>query len=157
MKRKLKWHRQERQFTCAPNAWRNLLLKFGIRASEETIREIMETNPIDGTDSNGIINAAEAYGFEYKEILSTSHDVFGRKIINALKLNHGIILLSKACEHWVYVDNYSKRHIQVIDGLKDDLVTNYTLKELKQYAFNFDESEKRSYYYFIEVWKSPIN
>jgi ABC-type bacteriocin/lantibiotic exporter with double-glycine peptidase domain len=154
MKRKFKWHKQERQFTCGPNAWRNLLLKFGIRAAEETIRSIMETNSSDGTDSNGILNAAEAYEFDYKEVLSTSHDVFGRKIIKALKSNHGIILLTKACEHWVYVDNYSKRYIQVVDGLKEDKerVTSYTLKELKQYAFNFDEFEKRSYFYFIEAW-----
>jgi len=158
MKRKLKWFPQKTKFTCGPNAWRNLLLKFGIRAAEETIREIMETKPSDGTDSNGIINAAEAYGFNYKEVLSTSHDVFGRKIIKALKSGHGIILLTKACEHWVYVDTYAKRRIHVIDGLKDEKgrVTKYTLKELKQYAFNFDESEKRSYYYFIEAWPLEI-
>lgn len=154
MKRKFKWHRQERLFTCGPNAWRNLLLKFGIKAAEETIRTIMETKFSNGTDSNGILNAAETYGFDYKEVLSTSHDVFGRKIIKALKSGHGIILLTKACEHWVYVDKYFKKHIYVVDGLKDDKnrVAIYTLKELKQYAFNFDESEKRSYYYFIEAW-----
>lgn len=151
MKRKLKWKKQERQFTCGPNAWRNLLLKYNKKASEETIRSIMETDK-NGTDSNGFINAANEYGFNYKEVLSTSHDVFGRKIIKALKSNHGIILLSKACEHWVYVDRYYKRKIYIIDGSNDSLEIAFTLKELKQYALNFDETEKRSYYYFIEVW-----
>lgn len=156
MKRKLKWSRAKTLFTCGPNAWKNLLLKFGITAAEETIRDVMETTK-DGTNENGFFKAAKYYDFNYKEVLSTSVDVFGRKIIKALKSGHGVILLSKACEHWVFVDNYSRRHIKIVDGdaekkKEKEMLLDYTLKEIKQYAFNFDESEKRSYFYFIEAW-----
>jgi len=154
----MKWKPPETLFTCGAAAIRNCLIFFDDGGSSEIfIREISNTTK-NGVNEKGIRKAFKYFGYETREISSTSPDVFGRKILKSLKSGKACIVLSDHCNHWIFAAEYKHRKIKIVDDMfKHDcnrkIEQELTLKELKTLASNFDRTVKKPIFYFIEVWK----
>jgi len=147
----MKWKLQETNFSCGPAALRNCMIKFGFSYSEKYIREKTKTDK-DGTDWNDLRDAVNKFNFQVKEVHSRSEDVFGRKILKALKAGHACIMATDNFEHGVAIIDYKKRKLIIIDSYAKK-EQKFTLKEVKFFAANFERETKKREYYFLEVWR----
>jgi ABC-type bacteriocin/lantibiotic exporter with double-glycine peptidase domain len=152
----MKWKMQETSFSCGPSALRNCLLKFGQKHSEKKIRILAGTSKKRGTDEKGIMNAMDALWIEHKEHESRSADVFGRKLLKALKNGSTCIVLTDSFQHWVAALNYEKRRIELVDTNfregKKPIHQKIRLKDFKVLSCNFDRFNLKTVFYFLEIF-----
>lgn len=152
---KIPWKIQKTNFTCGNAAFRNCLLTFGMNVSEERLRELMKTTK-DGTDADNICEAAKKLDLNYKLVSSSSKDVFGRKLLKALKQDRPCILLVEDTSHWVAAVSYKKRKIKIIDSelifAQNTIEKDFYLKEVLSWSMNFNKFTKETYFLLIEIW-----
>jgi ABC-type bacteriocin/lantibiotic exporter with double-glycine peptidase domain len=150
---------QETHFTCGPAAIRNCLIQLGIEPPSELNMRVFCNTDKEGTNMSGLKSGAKHSGLLFKEIYSRSSDVFGRKLLKALKAGHPCIILVDSTTHWIAAVQYKKRKIKIVDGEyaanRRKIEQDLTLKELKLMAHNFNKFNKKDYFHFLELWLDP--
>lgn len=148
------WKFQKTNFTCGVAALRNCFLNYNINISEERLRELTKTTSL-GAGAEDITKAAIKCGFNAKIRMSSSKDVFGRKLLKSLKAGHTCVVLVEDTTHWVAAVAYQKRKIKMIDssfyGTLTKIEKDFTLKEVTHWAHNFNKFTGLDYYLWIDI------
>lgn len=145
---------QEREYSCGPAALRNCLIHFGKDITEKTVRMACETKK-DGTDEDELIAGCEHFGFETKEIVSVSPNVFKRRLLKGLKNGKVFIVSSADHNHWIPVLEYKNRKLKVVDSdyqkEKKSIVQYITTKQMVDMTFCYDKFTNKKQFYALEL------
>lgn len=152
----MKWHSQEKPYSCAPAALKNCLIYLNIFRTESYLRFLMGTGKA-GTTEKGIIKSLEILKLRYTVTQTKSFATFRKRLIKHLKGGDPCILLIESGGHWVAAIKYEKSLVTLIDS--EYAVIHKSIKQplpfsaLKNLAFIWDKFTNTGYYYFISLQK----
>ena len=112
-------HEQERGWSCGPAAVVNALGALGHRVSEDIVRELADTNSVDGTDEAGLLEALEQLGFQAETVWTSDTEGAWNRLVRHLVAGHPALLCVDEWDHWVTVVATDGGTVTVFDPAKE--------------------------------------
>ena len=128
MKNKIKYLKQQKNWTCGPACMRIVLSAFNINKSEKFLSQIMKTNKKTGTSFKQFKKTAKKFNLKYIE--KDNADIKQLKILikNNFVVIVGYFLKDEKEEHYAVVKKISEDKIYLLDtekGKNHSLIIEY--------------------------------
>lgn len=145
--------RQETKFSCGPASIRNSLIALGYLYSERKIRELAQSDRLNGTSEKKIFRALKQLGFQFKSFHNKTEAAFKQRVVYNLKKGNKLILLTDHEDHWISAVDYAGKYITVIDPEQKRVKKYLTPRSLGKWCLNYNKITTETYYYGIIINK----
>lgn len=111
---------QWNRYTCGPAALRCALLCYGDRVDGKRLAALAETDPINGTDEDGLNVAAREFGFKLQHRLCRTEDECWATLRDLLVSRTPVLLCVDSFTHWIVASGCSPRNVWICDPARDE-------------------------------------
>lgn len=111
---------QWNRYSCGPAALRCALLCYGDRVDGRKLAVLGETNPRDGTDEDGLNEAAREFGFKLDHVLCWTVEEAFTQALAFLQHKTPLMLCVDNHDHWIAAVKGTSRHAWIVDPARDE-------------------------------------
>lgn len=123
---------QWNRWTCGPASLRCALLCYGDRVAGKRLAWLGGTTKADGTDIEGLADAALEYGFRVRHQLHRTASDASVALMELLRARTPVLLPVDAWDHWIVAVRCTSRRVWVCDPQRDgqDVHRHHTWRQL---------------------------